>query len=82
MNAEFFDFGKTVKFTWEDSASNCGWRGGPTVPDVGTIVSVGQVVGCDQNAIVITTSINDQQSCMCPLSVPWSAILEIRELPE
>jgi hypothetical protein len=80
MNAEFFDFGKVVKLSWEDSASICGWRPGPRRPEFGAIESIGWVVGCSETGITISTSLNDEQSCICPISIPWSCVTEIKEV--
>lgn len=72
--------GKAVFISWEDSASIDGWRKDPK-PDVGVISSVGWVVNSNSKAVVISTSLNDQFSCICPLSIPWSSITECVEIP-
>jgi hypothetical protein len=73
--------GKAVRVVWEDSASVDGWRQNPE-PDVGTIESVGWFVNGNSEALVITTSINDQFSVICPLSIPWRAVVSCEELEE
>jgi len=71
--------GKAVFILWEDSATIDGWHRDPE-PDVGRISTVGWVINGDTTSVVVSTSLNDQFSCICPLSIPWSCISEVHEL--
>jgi len=71
--------GKAVYILWEDSATIDGWRRNPSV-DIGEITTVGLVVEHDKRGVVVTTSLNDEFSCICPLSIPWSCITKLIEL--
>lgn len=71
--------GKAVFVSWEDSATIHGWQRDP-VPDVGHISTVGYVVENNKNILVITSSLNDQFSCLDPISIPWSCITKTGEL--
>lgn len=72
---------RVVKMLWEDSACVDGWRHPQAEHvDVGTITSVGFVVGNNERGIAITTSFNDAKSPVSPISIPWSAVLECKEM--
>lgn len=79
MNAISLSPGRAVYILWEDSAAIDGWRKG-LKPDTGKITSVGFVVDADNNGVMITTSLNDQFSAICPLSIPWGAVAVLHEL--
>ena len=73
--------GKAVFILWEDSATIDGWRKDPQ-PDVGIISTIGWVVNADTKAVVVTSSLNDQFSAICPLSIPWSCVTQCDELEQ
>lgn len=79
MDAVSLQPGRAVYIQWEDSATVDGWRSSPQV-DYGTITSVGFVVETDEKGLVLSTSLNDQFTCICPLSIPWSCVVKCIEL--
>lgn len=81
MKALQFSFGTAVFVQWEDSAQVDGWRREAEV-DVGLIESCGYVVACSEKGLTISAAISDQNSCICPLSIPWSCVTNIREICE
>lgn len=81
MHPQHFSFGKAVRISWEDSATVDGWKNVPCV-DIGDIESVGYVIATDKRGIAISTSVTDQAGFIDPLSIPWGAIVRIKELDE
>lgn len=71
--------GKAVFILWEDSATIDGWQFGPK-PDPGIIATVGWLVSSNEQALVVSSSLNDEFSCICPLSIPWSCVTQCEEL--
>lgn len=80
MDALNLQPGKAVFILWEDSASLDGWHRGGRYATVGTISSVGFVVGRNDNGVTITSSLNDEFSSISPLTIPWSCITQCEEL--
>jgi hypothetical protein len=82
LKAEILPFGKAVSVFWVDSACAYGWKGHKDVGDTLGIVSLGYVAKCDEDRITLTTSITNQLDVNSPISIPWVAIFQIRELPD
>lgn len=65
---------------WLDSASLHGWSIGPPRLEYGKISTVGLVSSCNKEQLTIALAINDENSALCPCSVPWPAIVSVKEL--
>lgn len=81
MNPQNIRLYKAVKIVWEDSAHVDGWKHGEMVhADVGTITSIGFVIETSPAAVAISSSLSDQNACICPLSIPWRSMKECVEI--
>jgi hypothetical protein len=69
-----------IRIVWEDSAHIGGWHHAPVDADIGTITSIGWVVGIDNIAVAVSTSLSDEHGCISPVSIPWSCVKECKEL--
>lgn len=69
--------GQIVKFKWADSATLHGWQVSNHSPVYGDIDSAGIVVENTPQQLTISTSINDENTPICPLGIPWSCIIEV-----
>jgi len=79
MTSQDFCLGKAVRILWEDSALAEGWHTDAKA-QAGKIVTIGWVVDNNGGAIAVSGSINDQWSCIAPLSIPWSCIVRVEEM--
>lgn len=80
MDALNLQPGKAVFILWEDSASLDGWHRAGRYATVGTISTVGFVVGRNDAGVTVTSSLNDEFSNISPLTIPWSCITQCEVL--
>jgi hypothetical protein len=70
---------KIVKVEWVDSASSSGWRK-PEECGFTKVESIGFEVSRTDEAICITTSIDDQGAVIDALSIPMCAVKSVEEV--
>lgn len=84
MKAQTFKFGTAVRVQWVDSAMRRGWSrpdsDGPYAPQ--RIVSQGFVVESNDKGLTITSSIDDENSVIGPMIMPWGCIENLQVLPQ
>jgi hypothetical protein len=78
---ENYTKGKAVSLAWIDSAVQRGWVSINDV-DIAYIKSVGYVFNNDHIALTITTSLDDGEGGLYPVSIPWDSIQQIKEIED
>lgn len=84
MKPQSFKFGAAIRCSWVDSAMRRGWFHPPSEGTLKPqrIVSQGFVVDTNDDAIVLSTSVDDTAAVIGPLIIPWVAITSLNILPE
>ena len=84
MKPESFKFGTAVQVQWVDSTGRRGWShpptDGPYKPE--KIQSNGFVVAADDDALTISSSVNESNCVVAPLAIPWGCITGVEVMPE
>jgi len=58
--------------------TQAGWQyNTQSLGDVALLQSLGYVVGCTPEALVLTTSIGSRGGMLDPLSIPWKCIVQL-----
>ena len=73
--------GQALTIDWLDSKAIGGWNR-DNKPEPGTIRSLGYVVASDEDALMITTSLETSGWHFDALSVPWGCITRVDVLPD
>ena len=74
--------GKAIKVAWEDSSVHHGWQPKELKGRTGKIISIGYVTDVQRDCLTLSTSIGDNADSISPLSIPWSAVVDLEVLPD
>lgn len=67
---------KPIRIEWVDSEADPGWKYIPTIePHESHIDSIGFLLKETDTAIVISTSVSENNGCMDPLTIPKVAVI-------
>jgi len=69
LEKQTLHFGEAVSVVWRDSASFAGWRINTENIRAGEIVTLGYVMGCTDEELIISTSIGNQGGALDPLAI-------------
>ena len=77
MQAVGLDRGEPVSLTWEDSSFQDGWKYGPDrTGETVHVQSLGFVVDSTDACLTLTAAMDGSKGVLCPISIPWAAIID------
>lgn len=83
MKAVPLDEMKLIRFMWNDSNFASGWNNKHRVTaSLPLVTTVGYVSFCNKMILEVSNSIGEEGARLNPLSVPWSSIIEVKEIAD
>lgn len=69
---------RIVEVHWLDSNQSFGWTS--TIPEAALIKTVGFVIKDNDNEIVISNSLDNNENSMSPLAIPYECVVGVWEI--
>lgn len=70
-----------MQVEWVDSKTHRGWQPGCEMPhSVARVSSLGYVVQCNEEGVVISTSVSSEGMSLDNIIIPWGCVQSLEEL--